>query len=115
MRATTVRPQAGSYTVGYWCWDTRHGSPCRVVDRQDICGVIAYRVWLPANDALVRGGAADFVPLAAVRPSLKQIRYTVAAGTILDAGEEKLRLAPLQVSVVPVAHPLYALNLASTP
>ena len=112
MRATTVRPQAGSYTVGYWCWDTRHGSPCRVVDRQDICGVIAYRVWLPANDALVRGGAADFVPLAAVRPSLKQILYTVAAGKLLDAVEDKLLLAPLQSSVVPLAHQLYALNRA---
>jgi SNF2 family DNA or RNA helicase len=112
LRATTVRPQAGSYTVGYWCWDTRHGSPCRVVDRQDICGVIAYRVWLPANDALVRGGAADFVPLAAVRPSLKQILYTVAAGKLLDAVEDKLLLAPLQSSVVPLAHQLYALNRA---
>jgi SNF2 family DNA or RNA helicase len=96
LRATTVRPQAGSYTVGDWYWDTRHGSPCRVVDRQDIWGVIAYRVWLPASDALVRAGAADLVPLAAVRPSLKQILYTVAAGKLLDALEDKLLLAPLQ-------------------
>jgi SNF2 family DNA or RNA helicase len=101
-----------SWVVGDWCWYTRHASPCRVVDRQDIWGVIAYRVWLPARDALVRAAPADLVPLATVRPSLEQILYAAASAKLLDALEDNLLLAPIQSSVVPLPHQLYALNRA---
>ena len=41
---------AGSgFTVGDWCWFTRQASPCRVIERQDVWGEVAYRVWLPAR------------------------------------------------------------------
>ncbi|WP_300335471.1 helicase-related protein [Accumulibacter sp.] len=83
-----------------------------MVDRQDIWGVIAYRVWLPAKDALVRAAAADLVPLSAVRPSLERILFTAAAAKLLDALEDKLLLAPIQSSVMPLPHQLYALNRA---
>ena len=42
------------HAVGAWCWHTRHGTHCRVVDRQDIWGEVSYRVWLPTKDAVVR-------------------------------------------------------------
>lgn len=100
------------FTIGDWCWLTRQASPCRVVERQDLWGEVAYRVWLPAKDAVVRARAADLAPLECVRPSLEQILNTTAAAKLLDALEDNLLLAPIQSSVVPLPHQLYALNRA---
>jgi superfamily II DNA or RNA helicase len=47
-----------------------------------------------------------------VRPSVEQILHTAAAAKLLDALEENLLLAPIQSSVVPLPHQLYALNRA---
>jgi hypothetical protein len=41
-----------SFAVGDWCWFTRQASPCRVIERRDVWGEVAYRVWLPAKDAV---------------------------------------------------------------
>ncbi|MGJ7918223.1 DEAD/DEAH box helicase [Massilia sp. LXY-6] len=104
---------AGSgFTIGDWCWFTRHSSPCRVVDRQDVWGEVAYRVWLPAKDAVVRARAVELASLESVRPSVEQILHTAAAAKLLDALEDNLLLAPIQSSVVPLPHQLYALNRA---
>ena len=43
-----------SFTIGDWCWFTRQASPCRVIERQDVWGEVAYRVWLPAKDVVGR-------------------------------------------------------------
>jgi superfamily II DNA or RNA helicase len=104
---------AGSgFNVGDWCWLTRQASPCRVIERQDVWGESAYRVWLPAKDAVVRARALDLAPLASIRPTVEQILHTTAAAKLLDALEDNLLLAPIQSSVVPLPHQLYALNRA---
>ncbi|MFA7608109.1 MAG: helicase-related protein, partial [Rhodocyclaceae bacterium] len=100
------------FAVGDWCWHARQDSPCRVIDRQDVWGEIAYRVWLPAKDAVVRARAQDLGDLTAVRPSVEQILHTASAAKLLDALEDNLLLAPIQSSVVPLPHQLYALNRA---
>jgi len=75
-------------------------------------GETAYRVWLPPKDAVVRARAVDLVSLESVRPSVEQILHTTAAAKLLDALEDNLLLAPIQSSVVPLPHQLYALNRA---
>ena len=101
-----------SFSIGDWCWFTRQASPCRVIERQDVWGEVAYRVWLPAKDAVVRARALDLASLESVRPSVEQILHTTAAAKLLDALEDNLLLAPIQSSVVPLPHQLYALNRA---
>ncbi len=101
-----------SFSIGDWCWFTRQASPCRVIERQDVWGEVAYRVWLPAKDAVVRARALDLASLESVRPSMEQILHTTAAAKLLDALEDNLLLAPIQSSVVPLPHQLYALNRA---
>ncbi len=102
----------GGFTIGDWCWFNRQASPCRVIERQDVWGEVAYRVWLPAKDAVVRARAVDLASLESVRPSVEQILHTTAAAKLLDALEDNLLLAPIQSSVVPLPHQLYALNRA---
>lgn len=101
-----------NFVVGDWCWFTRQGSPCRVIECQGVWGEVAYRVWLPAKDAVMRARALDLTPLESVRPSAAQVLHVTAAAKLLDALEDKLLLAPIQTSVVPLPHQLYALNRA---
>lgn len=100
------------FAIGDWCWFTQQASSCRVIERQDVWGEVAYRVWLPAKDAVVRARAVDLASLESVRPSVEQILHATAAAKLLDALEDNLLLAPIQSSVVPLPHQLYALNRA---
>jgi superfamily II DNA or RNA helicase len=100
------------FDVGDWCWHMRQASPCRVVERQDVWGETVYRVWLPSKGAVVRTRAADVSALADIQPTASQILHTAAAAKLLDALEDNLLLAPIQSSVVPLPHQLYALNRA---
>ncbi|BCU08323.1 hypothetical protein Atep_30000 (plasmid) [Allochromatium tepidum] len=70
------------YAVGDWCRHIRQASPCRVIDRQDVWGEVAYRVWLPAKDAVVRARGVDLAALESVRPSVEQILHTTAAAKL---------------------------------
>ena len=54
----------------------------------------------------------DLAPLDSVRPTVEHILHTAAAAKLLDALEDNLLLAPIQSSVVPLPHQLYALNRA---
>jgi len=107
-----VKHAGGGYGIGEWCWHERHAAPCRVVDREEIWGATAYRVWLPGKDAVVRARWSDLRPLEAVQPTVNQILHTASAAKLLDALEDNLLLAPIQSSVVPLPHQLYALNRA---
>jgi len=98
--------------VGDWCWHVRLASPCRVIDREALWGEVFFRVWLPAKDAVVRARAQELSELSSVRPTVEQILHTAAAAKLLDALEDNLLLAPIQSSVVPLPHQLYALNRA---
>ena len=105
--------QAGSgHGIADWCWHARHAAACRVVERQDVWGETTYRVWLPSKDAVVRARANELVPLSSVQPTIEQILHAAAAAKLLDALEDNLLLAPIQSSVVPLPHQLYALNRA---
>ena len=103
---------AAEFGVGDWCWHMRHASPCRIVDRQEVWGELSFRVWLPSKDTVIRARQAELAGLDSVRPTVEQILHTAAAAKLLDALEDNLLLAPIQSSVVPLPHQLYALNRA---
>jgi len=107
-----VNKLGGRHSVGDWCWHGRHAAPCRVIDREEIWGEVAYRVWLPSRDAVVRAREKDLAQLGSVQPTVEHVLHTAAAARLLDALEDDLLLAPVQSSVVPLPHQLYALNRA---
>ncbi len=102
----------GRFDIGDWCWHTRQATPCRVVERLALWGEAAYRVWLPAKDAVLRARAAELALLSSVRPTVEQILHATAAAKLQDALEDNLLLAPIQSSVIPLPHQLYALHRA---
>jgi superfamily II DNA or RNA helicase len=101
-----------SFDTGDWCWHTRQATACRVVERLALWGEAAYRVWLPSKNAVLRARAAELAALASVRPTVEQLLHATAAAKLQDALEENLLLAPIQSSVIPLPHQLYALNRA---
>lgn len=88
---------SNGFTIGNWCWLTRQASACQVIERQDVWGEVAYRVWLPAKDAVVRARAVDLAPLASIQPSVEQVLHSTAAAKLLDALEDNLLLAPINL------------------
>jgi len=102
----------GGFNIGDWCWHTRQATPCRVVERLTLWGEAVYRVWLPAKDAVLRARAAELTVLSSIRPTVEQILHATAAAKLQDALEDNLLLAPIQSSVIPLPHQLYALNRA---
>ncbi len=102
----------GGFDIGDWCWHARQATPCRVVERLALWGEAAFRVWLPAKDTVLRARAADLTVLSSVRPTVEQILHATAAAKLQDALEDNLLLAPIQSSVIPLPHQLYALNRA---
>lgn len=102
----------GGFNVGGWCWFARQAVSCLVIERMDAWGEIAYRVWLPTKDVVVRARASDLSSLASIRPSVDQILHATAAAKLLDALEDNLLLAPIQSSVVPLPIPLHTTHLA---
>lgn len=107
-----MKPAAPGFGIGDWCWHSRQASACRVIERQDVWGQTAYRVWLPAKDAVLRARPQELCELAAVRPTADHIIHAAAGAKLLDALDDHLLLAPIQSSVVPLPHQLYALNRA---
>jgi superfamily II DNA or RNA helicase len=107
-----LKQSANGHNVGDWCWHLRHAAPCRVVDRQDVWGETAYRVWLPRRDAVVRARSQELELLDTIRLTADEILQTAASAKLQDAMEDNLLLAPIQSSVVPLPHQLYALNRA---
>lgn len=100
------------FRVGQWCWHARHATQCQIIETQDIWGSMAYRVWLPIKNAVVRALGQDLTSLDSVQLTVDQILYSAAATKLLDALEDNLLLAPIQSSVVPLPHQIYALNRA---
>lgn len=107
-----VQTDSGSFDTGDWCWHTRQATPCRVVERLALWGEAAYRVWLPSKNAVLRARAAELALLSSVQPTVEQLLHATAAAKLQDALEENLLLAPIQSSVIPLPHQLYALNRA---
>ena len=100
------------WATGDWCWHIRQATPCRVVEPLALWGEAVYRVWLPSKNVVLRARTAELAPLASVQPTVEQLLHVTAAAKLQDALEENLLLAPIQSSVIPLPHQLYALNRA---
>ena len=102
-----------SVSAGDWCYSLDHDEPGRVIVVDAVWGEQTAQVWLARRDAVVRLHLGRLQPLAeAVAPTLDHLSYVGAAGRILEALECDALVAPLEGSVIPLPHQLYALQRA---
>lgn len=99
--------------IGGWAWSTEHNEPCRVVDSSELWGRTTFLVWLPRRDAILR------IPEESLSESrneernvIDRITYLASAARIADALERDTLVAPLEGTVIPLPHQLYALSRA---
>ena len=99
--------------AGQWVWSIEHREACRVVETQNLWGDRLYRVWVPTKDAIVRVRSNQLCPTAATTPrSTAWLSYVTAAARISDALSQDILLAPIEASVMPLAHQIRALGRA---
>src|SRR5690606_26661984 len=98
---------------GSWHYSPDHGEVCQVVESLTLWGETVCRVWLASKDAVVRLPAARLRPLdeAGCRNG-HAITYVAAAARVADALTQKVLLAPLEASVIPLPHQIRALSKA---
>lgn len=98
---------------GDWCYSLDHDEPCRVVGIDTLWGAQTAQVWLARRDAVVRLHMDRLQALEhAAPPTLEHLCYVSSASRILDALEHDALVAPLEGSVIPLPHQLYALQRA---
>ena len=102
-----------TYVGGQWVWSIEHREACRVVEKQDLWGDTFYRVWVLAEDAIVRVRSSQLCPVAesALR-SAEWLSYLTAAARVSDALTQDILLAPIEASVIPLPHQIRALGRA---
>lgn len=100
-------------SAGDWCYSIAHEEPCRVISVDTLWGQQTAQVWLSRRDAVVRLKTSQIHPLTdATVPTRDSISYVAAAARILDAMQRDTLIAPLEGSVIPLPHQLYALRRA---
>jgi len=102
-----------AWTTGDWAWSLEHDEPCRLVEVHRLWGQGTVLAWLPGRDATVRlseEALVSFSDKAAASP--ERISYLTAAARIADALERDTLVAPLEGTVIPLPHQIYALSRA---
>ncbi len=104
-----------NWSIGDWVWSTQHGEVGQVVALEDLWGVRALRVWLPAREATVRVSETAIAPVADRKPAGEhELIFVAAAARIADVLATDQLLAPLESNVIPLPHQLHALSRAVT-
>lgn len=98
---------------GNWLHSLDHDEPCQVISVEVVWGEKTAQVWLPTHNAVVNLHQSRLRPLAiGATPSLDHLCYVASAARILDALGRDALIAPLEGSVIPLPHQLYALKRA---
>jgi superfamily II DNA or RNA helicase len=98
-----------------WAWAVDHQQVCQILERQDLWGTTAYRVWLPAQDVVVKVHSDKLKPLGeAGLLNSAGLTYVAAAARVADALTQDILLAPMESTVIPLPHQIRALARAVT-
>ena len=100
-------------TDGAWVYSTDHGQLCQVIESETLWGETTCRVWLPAQDTVVRVRTERLKPpdeAAAETP--EAVSYVAAAARVADVLTQDVLLAPIEASVIPLPHQIRALGRA---
>lgn len=96
-----------------WLWSERHRQAVRVEERIGLWGEETLRVWLPAEDAIVRVRSNEVRPITPediAHPG--RLRFSLYAAKLANLAHEDVLLAPHDSAVIPLPHQIRALRKA---
>jgi hypothetical protein len=100
----------GRLAQGDWYYSHDHGQLCQVIEAETHWGETTCRVWLPERNAVVCIPSSRLMPLeSAGAGSPDHIVYVTAAARVADALTQDALLAPIESSVIPLPHQIWAL------
>jgi len=98
---------------GTWFYSLDHGQLCQVIESQTLWGETTCRVWLPGRDSVVRVPASRLTSLEdSGTGTADGIAYVASAARVADALTQDVLLAPIESSVIPLPHQIWALSRA---
>lgn len=106
--------QDGLWRSGDWAWSREYREPVRIIEAIDLWDHTVYRVWLPSRDTVLRLQGNELSPITRSEGySRERLIYTVSAARIAESlAQPDVMLAPLEGSVTPLPHQIYALSRA---
>ena len=97
----------------YWRYSPDHGQLCQVIEFQTLWGETICRVWLLGRDSVVRGPVSRLTSLEdSGTGTADGIAYVASAARVADALTQDVLLAPIESSVIPLPHQIWALSRA---
>jgi len=99
------------YGAGDWVWLQEPQQVAQIIEVQSIWGSESLRVWLPAQDTILRVSGDRVSPSAGPDGNALQhlVVHTAAAARIADALEQDTLVAPLEGTLIPLPHQIDAL------
>jgi hypothetical protein len=95
-----------------WAIYTDNNSICKIIDNETLWGEQFYRIWLPAQDVVIRVKSNKLQALDG-SPQNNQssyLSYLLTACKISDTVTHDVLLSPIEASVIPLPHQLQALS-----
>lgn len=98
---------------GNWAYSPEHREVVRIVETQRLWDHVAYRVFLPSRETVVRIIGDALVPVSeAADGGPARLVYAVTAARVADAIAQDVLLAPLEGNVEPLPHQILVLGRA---
>src|SRR5262245_34502086 len=101
------------FQEGEWAFSKEHREVVRVVEARHLWDHVAYRVFLPVREAIVRVIGDGLVRVSeAGDGGPARLTYAVAAARVADTMAQEVLLAPLEGNVEPLPHQILVLGRA---
>ena len=92
-----------------WLFDEERHLPCRLLQRVEIWGRVAARVWYPDTQQVLLVSPEVLKPAESLRITNTEISYLTAAARVRESVHENVLLAPIESAVIPLPHQIVTL------
>ncbi len=100
---------------GDWAYSIEHQELCQVIDVQELWDQVVCKVWLPTQNRVERIHADQLSsPKDSGFSHPANLTYIAAAARIAHTLTQNVVLAPIEASVIPLPHQIWALSRATT-
>src|SRR5579859_6153107 len=100
---------------GDWAFSIEHQELCQVIDVQELWDQVVCKVWLPTQNIVER------IPSDRLSSTMDSgfshpanLTYITAASRVAHTLTQNVLLAPIEASVIPLPHQIWALSRATT-
>src|SRR6266566_1545109 len=100
---------------GDWAYSIEHQELCKVIDVQELWDQVVCKVWLPTRNRVERIPSDRLSsPMDSGLAPPAHLTYIAAAARVAHALTQNVLLAPIEASVIPLPHQIWALSRATT-